>query len=76
VVSAKPSPFNPWEDPVTIVQQDGSVLGLVLTGAVDLAPSRFKARTVLCIASHYTDCAIAVHKSQVTVLVIEIISCF
>jgi len=69
-----PSPFNPWEDPM--VQQDGWVLGLVLTVAVDLAPSRFKAQTVLCIASHYADCAIAVHKSQATVLVIEIISCF
>ena len=71
-----PSPFNPWEDPVPIVQQDGWALGLVLTGAVDLTPSRFKAQTVLCVASHYADCAVAVHKSQVTLLVVEIISCF
>ena len=71
-----PSPFNPWEDPVPILQQEGWVLGLVLTGAVDLAPSRFKPPTVLCVASHYADCAITVHESQITVLVIEIISWF
>jgi len=49
---------------------------LVLAGAVDPAPSRFNPQTVLCVASHFAECAIAVHEIQIIVLVIEIISWF
>jgi len=62
--------LNPGKSPYPLYSR------LVLVGAVDPAPSRFNPQTVLCVASQFAECAIAVHEIQVTVLVIEIISWF
>jgi hypothetical protein len=67
VVNVTPRPLYPRERPVThcIGGSVGPWTGLDACGKSGLPPPGFDARTVEPVASHYTDCAIPAHHSNV-----------
>ena len=56
------------KEPVPTVQKVGWAPGSVSTGAENLTPIGFDPRTVLLVASRYTDCAIPAHLSGISPL--------